>query len=507
MIGGPAERSAPKLTSKQIGFVLGLALAVGLQLFPPPGDLSREGWVVASLAILMAVWWATEAIPIPATALVPLVVLPLSGALSMPDAAQPYASPTVMIYIGGFILALGLERWSLHERLALNVAARAAGRPRRLILGFMAATALISMWISNTAAALMVMPIAVSVADLETKEGAAGRPFAAALVLGVAYACSIGGIATPVGTPPNLVAIAYLDQTAGISVSFLQWMAVGVPVAAIFTPIAWLILTRFAFKVEAKAAGAGAAHVRERLGALGPLTAPEARIALVFGLVALCWILRQPALETLMAELTRAGADEAVIARARSLNGTNGDALIAIAGAIASFLIPAGGRSGQGRMLMDWETAQRLPWGVVLLFGGGLALADAIDATGLAAWLGGLLGGVSALPALLIILVVVVVVVFASELASNTAIVTVFMPVMGALALTGNMDLMTLVMSAALAGSYAFMMPVGTPPNAIAYGTGKVAMAEMIGAGFRLNLAAIVVVTIAVAVLVPLVLG
>jgi sodium-dependent dicarboxylate transporter 2/3/5 len=491
------------MTPKQIGLVLGLALAIGLQLIPVPEGLSREAWVTASLAILMAVWWATEAIPIPATALLPLVVLPLSGALTMPAAAAPYANPTVLLYLGGFIIALGLERWNLHERVALNIVSRAGGRPRMLVLGFMAAAAVISMWISNTATALMMIPIALSVAHVET--GGRKGPFAAALLLGVAYACSIGGVATPVGTPTNLVAIGYLEETAGISVSFLQWMSIGVPVAAIFTPIAWLILTRMAFKVEAVAIGAAAGEVRARLAALGPTTAPEARIALVFGIVALCWIVRQPALDALIAELTRSGAAETLVARVRGLNGTNGDALIAIAGAIVTFLVPAGGGKGVGQALMDWESAVRLPWGVVLLFGGGLSLADAIDATGLAAWLGSALGGLGMLPAILIVLAVVVVIVFMSELASNVATVTVFMPVVGALALQGDIDLLTLAMPAALAGSYAFMLPVGTPPNAIAYGTGQMTMAEMIRAGFRLNLAAIALITISSVVLAPLI--
>lgn len=492
------------MSAKRIGLVVGLLLAVGLQLIPPPGDLGREGWVVASLAILMAVWWATEAIPIPATALLPLVVLPLSGALTMPAAAAPYANPTVLLYLGGFIIALGLERWNLHERVALNIIARAGGRPRMLVLGFMIAAGLISMWISNTATALMMIPIALSVAQVET--GGKKGPFAAALLLGVAYACSIGGVATPVGTPTNLVAVGYLDQAHGIGVSFLQWMTIGLPVAVIFTPIAWFVLTRLAFKVEAAAVGVAGGEVQARIGALGPITAPEARIAAVFGVVALCWIVRQPALDALIAELTASGASEMLIARVRGLNGTNGDALIAIAGAIATFLTPAGGKAADAA-LMDWESAVRLPWGVVLLFGGGLSLADAIDASGLAAWLGAALSGLGMLPAILIVLIVVVVIVFMSELASNVATVTVFMPVVGALALTGDIDLMTLALPAALAGSYAFMLPVGTPPNAIVYGTGQVTMQEMIGAGFRLNLAAIALITVSSVVLVPLIFG
>lgn len=468
-----------------IGFWLGLLVAGGLQFMSPPEGLSPGGWVVASAALLMAIWWATEAIPIPATSLLPLVVFPATGVLSVNQAGAPYLSAIVVLLLGGFVVALALERWNLHERIALNIVARAGGKPRLLILGFMIAAALLSMWISNTATTLMMIPIAMSVARAEAGEEGLRGPFVLALLLGVAYAASVGGVATPVGTPTNLIAIGWLEQNTDRLISFPQWMALGVPSAMLIIPAIWLVLTRWAFRVDAAApANAAQVEVRARLSALGRITMPETRVALVFGAVAFAWIVRQPAVQM-------SGIEHLI-----AINGSQIDAMIAITGALVLFMIPAGGQKGRGHRLMDWETAVKMPWGVLLLFGGGLSLAAAMRATGLAEWLGGQMAFVAQWPPLLVVVAFVAAIIFLTELTSNVATVTAFMPVLGAIAIEGGFDPLVLAAPAAIAGSCAFMLPVATAPNAIVYASGHVRMGDMIKAGFRINLISIVLITL-----------
>lgn len=278
-------------TTKRIGFLTGIVLAVGLQLLPVPEGLTREAWLLASLALLMASWWATEAIPIAATALVPLALFPFLGIISMREAASPYADPIVMLLLGGFIVALAIERWNLHARIALNVVAAFGSRPALMILGFMTASAVLSMWISNTATTLMMIPIALKVAEAVADEGVDAKSFAPALALAVAYAASVGGIMTPVGTPTNLIAMGFMQREFDTVISFPQWMMLGVPAAVLIIPAMWLILTRWVFKVDAKAPSeAGHAVVIEHKRALGAMTTPEKRVALAFGTVAVLWM-------------------------------------------------------------------------------------------------------------------------------------------------------------------------------------------------------------------------
>lgn len=493
MAADAAADTAPPRAVRLWGLAAGFVLAFGLQLFPPPEGLAPEGWVVASLALLMCAWWGTEAIPLPATALLPLVVLPLTGVAPLRDAGVHYMSPIVLLFLGGFILALTLEKWRVHARIALNIVVRAGGRPRALILGFLIATAFLSMWISNTATTLMMIPIAIAVAEAETGARDARNPFAAALILAVPYAASIGGMGTPVGTPTNLIAINYLTEAAGRSVSFMQWMVIGIPVVVLMLPLAWVVLTRVSLKVDARAQGAAEAEVRGRLKALGRVSPPEARIALLFGAVAILWIVREPLVTWLAPPHIQA------------LDGTEIDAAIALLGAVLAFLIPAGGERGEGKALTDWETAVRLPWGAILLFGGGLSLAAAMGKTGLAAWLGAQMAGLSILPALAMVLILVLLLVFLTELMSNVAMITTFMPVIAALALAGGIDIMTLAIPAAIAASCGFMLPAGTAPNAIAYGTGVISMNQMLRAGFWIDIGGAVLIALLAFALGPLI--
>lgn len=455
-----------------IGLILGPALAFSLQVLPPPEGLSPEAWRVVSLAALMVVWWVTEAIPISATALLPLAALPLIGATSMKDAAAPYADPIVFLFIGGFVLAACVERWRLHERIALSIASIAGGRPVALVAGFMAASMLISMWISNTATTLMLAPIAIGAARAMSGGDKADLALGGALTLGVAHAATIGGIGTPVGSPTNLIAIAFFER-ADEPIAFIDWMSRALPIMLVMMPVAWLLLSWPLFgKGHARFEAVGSV-VKAALKALGPMTRPELRVGLVFALVAVAWMARTelaklPGLSTLT------------------------DTGIAITGALLLFFIPSG--RGKGEKLIDWQTAERIPWGIAILFGGGLSLAGAMEATGLAAWIGDWIGGLEGLSVFGLVALLVVTTILISELASNVATLTSMLPVVAAVATATNTPLQQLAFPVALAASFAFMLPVATAPNAIAYSSGMLTLKRMLSVGFGLNIAAIVLI-------------
>jgi solute carrier family 13 (sodium-dependent dicarboxylate transporter), member 2/3/5 len=456
-----------------VGLILAPALAIGLQFLAPPQGLSPEAWRVVSLALLMVVFWVTEAIPISATALLPLAALPLLGVSSIKDAASPYANEIVFLFIGGFMLAACVERWRLHERLALSIVSVAGGRPAALVAGFMCASALISMWISNTATTLMLAPIALGAARALSPDGKPDLTLGGALMLGVAHAATIGGIGTPVGTPTNGIALTFFVE-AGEPIAFIDWMAKAFPIMLLMLPLAWLLLCLPLFGRKAHGRfGAIGAVVKNALAALGPMARPELRIGLVFALVALAWMTR-----TLIVQLPGLGG----------LTDTG----IAIVGALALFLVPSG--RGSGEKLMDWPTAERIPWGIAILFGGGLSLAAAMEATGLAQWIGAGIAGMDGVSAFGLVAVLVVTTILVSELASNVATLTSMLPVVAAVAAATDAPLQPLAFPVALAASFAFMLPVATAPNAIAYGSGLVSLKRMLAVGFGLNVAAAVLI-------------
>ena len=463
--------------AKRIGLVLGPAVAAFMLLAGPPEGLIFAAWATGALMLWMAVWWATEPIPIPVTSLLPLAVLPIIGGGSAREAAAGYSSPIVMLLLGGFIIALGIERWGLHKRIALNIVARVGSHPAALIFGFMIATALLSMWISNTATTLMMVPIALSAAAALKDQS--GR-FVTALLLGVCYAASIGGVATPIGTPTNLIAIQWLEENTGTTIGYAQWMSFGLPALAILVPVAWFVVTRGLTQL-----GDGIAamvEVRKQRDGLGRITAPEARAALVFGIVACLWVLRVPA---------------QLFARDQGLDlpwlmGIS-DMGIAISGAVAMFLIPAG--KTQNRAILRWDEAVKLPWGVLILFGGGISLGQAVTRTGMSTWIGDQLTALSVLPPFFFIAVVVALVIFLTELTSNVATMTTLAPILGALAAAIGAAPSSLLAPAAVAASCAFMLPAATAPNAIIYATEKVPIAQMIQRGVRINLIGIVIIT------------
>ncbi|MEM6948135.1 MAG: DASS family sodium-coupled anion symporter, partial [Pseudomonadota bacterium] len=482
---------AARLTVRQkTGLWAAPLLALALQAVPLPmglvdaaggAEAARAAWIVLSLAVLMAGWWVSEAIPIPVTSLLPLVVLPFFGVMGMAQAAAPYMHPVVVLLLGGFILAKSIERWNLHRRIALAIVGRGGVGPSALIGGFMAAAALLSMWISNTATAIMMMSIALSVAAALSGPDRAASPFTLALLLGIAWACSIGGLGTLVGTPTNLIVAGYLNEAAGLSIGFSDWLIVGAPTVAVMVPLAWWVLTRVAFRLSHSEVGAARSVILAQREALGPISAPEVRTAAVFGLVAALWVFRKP-----LVQLEMFGA--------APFAGVS-DALIAVFGVILCFLVPAGDKRAPGGRLLDWPTAQSIPWGVLLLFGGGMSLAGAITQTGLGTWAGGELTSLAALPIWLIVAGLTGFVIFATEVTSNIATASALMPVLGATALATGLPIEVLAVPLALSASCAFMLPMATGPNAVVFATGSVTLPVMARAGLALNLAAIPVIT------------
>jgi solute carrier family 13 (sodium-dependent dicarboxylate transporter), member 2/3/5 len=467
------------------GLVLGPVLFALILALPPPGDLSAAGWTTAAVAVLMAVWWATEALPLAATALLPLVLFPLLGIFDVQQTAAPFANPLIFLFLGGFLIALAVQRWNLHRRIALHIVMRVGQRPRSLVAGAMLATAVLSMWISNTATTMMMLPIAAS---LIAVSGSGERPsetgdanFATAMMLGIAYAASIGGLATLIGSPPNALAASYMLQAFSLEVTFAGWMAMALPITLVMLPLAWLVLTRIVFPFSNNDASNPQA-VPVMLQDMGPITSPEKRVAVVFALVAMGWILHP-----LIGDIVGAGAIT--------------DTGLAIAGAVALFAIPADWR--ERTFLLDWPTARKVPWEILILFGGGLSLAQGIDKTGLAAWLGGGLEFLTAGPPLLLIAGVVLVVILLTELTSNTATAAAFLPVAGALAVGSDLAPLLLAAPVALAASSAFMLPVATPPNAIVFGSGHVTLPQMMRAGIYLNAAGVIVITTTLLLLAP----
>jgi len=478
------ERSPPRESlqaessgfSRKLGLWLGPVLALAMTLIPAPGGLDQSAMLVAGLFVLMAIWWATEALPMAVTSLLPLAILPLLGLMPLKDIAAPYADPVVMLLLGGFIVALAIEKWNLHRRIALNVLRVSGARLKLLAGGVMLTTALLSMWISNTATSLMMTPIILSVA----LAAGGGPKLAIALLLGVCYAASIGGLGTPVGTPTNLIAIGWLRDNAGIEIGFQEWMATGLPMIALMLPAAWLILT-WNLKSSPEQAKAASESIRTQHGALGQMSRAELRVAVVFGIIAAAWILREQ------------------LIRIPALAGLS-DMGIAIMGAVLMFLVPHGetGKiaAGRGRGLLDWDDARNVPWDVVLLFGGGLSMAAAIQQSGLAGWLGTSLAGLAALPPVLLILIVVTIVVFLSEIMSNVAAMTTFLPVLGALAEATGTDIRSLVIPCCVAASCGFMLPIATGPNAVVFATRKLTVQDMARAGFALNVSCIVIIAL-----------
>lgn len=441
---------------------------------------------VAATAVLLGIWWMTEAIPLAATALLPLVIFPAAQVATFKETAAPYASDTIYLFMGGFMLALAMQKWNLHRRIALRVVLLVGTKPRQLVLGFMIATGFLSMWVSNTATAVVMLPIGMSVMTLVADRVggiAKVKKFATALMLGIAYAASIGSVTTIIGTPPNALLVAYLAENHDINIGFGQWMIMGAPLAISLMAFAWWLIVFVLFKPEVTEIPGGRELISNQWKELGGLSRGEGLVGIIFVLTAAGWVFVPVILKSTGAEL--------VIS----------DALIAMIAATALFLIPA---DSNGRRLLDWKTANKLPWDVLLLFGGGLSLSSMFSKLGLSIWIGEQVKGLGILPVVVIVAAVATLIIFLTELTSNTATAAAFLPIMGGVAagigITSDnpMNVMLLVLPVALSATFAFMLPVATPPNAVAYGSGYIAMGDMVRTGVWLNLAGVVLITIVV---------
>ena len=451
---------------------IGAALAAATVITPPPAGLSPDAWRTLGIAVLMAAWWVGEVIPLAATALIPLAIFPLIGTAHIAIVAPAYAHPLILLFLGGFLLAKAMERSGLHRWIALGILGRSGGNPAHVVGGVMLATAFLSLWISNTATAMIMAPIGAAIAS--------GRPddenFAIAMMLGIAFSATIGGLGSLIGTPPNALFAAYMAETHGVVIGFAEWAMFGLPTAAILLPIAWFLLTRISFPVAETPMDRAALGERDRL------SVSARRVAVVAAATAFAWIAR-PALDLL---LPSAGIT---------------DAGIAMLAAIALFLTP----NGCNGRLLDWNSARTIRWDVLILFGGGLALATQIEATGLALWLGQSVAALKDWPTLAVIAVFAAVIVLLGELASNTAMAAIFLPIAGASAVAFGADPLLFTLPIALAASIGFMLPVATPPNAIVFTHEAVTRKRMLRAGAPLDLIGTVVAITIAYVLAPIV--
>ena len=488
-------------TARWIGLGLGPLLCVAL--WHVDLDAGRpEAARMAAIGAWMAVWWFTEAVPLAATALLPLVLFPLAGLMPTSAVAPVYVNSTIFLFLGGFLIALGMESSGLHRRIAVGIIGPLGGGPARLVLGFMVASAVLSMWISNTATAVMMLPIAMAVVRgvEEHAPAEAVAPLGTALMLGVAYACSIGGMATLVGTPPNLALerIYAITFPAAAPLAFGQWMLLGVPLAAVMLVLTWLLLTRVFFRAPAAARPDPQVIAAERR-ALGPISTAEVAVAVVFALTALLWVFRRD----LVLGATRLPGWSRLLPEGAGVD----DGTVAVAMALLLFLLPGRRSDGAPARLLDGEVFRRVPWGIVLLFGGGFALAKGIHETGLSEVAARGLAGLSEVPPMALVLIVCLGLTFLTELTSNTATAQTVLPILAATAVALRVHPLLLMVPAALSASCAFMMPVATPPNAIVFSSGRVTVGQMARVGLLLNLVGAVVISLLFTWLAPTLLG
>lgn len=480
--------------SRVIWLLVGPAAYLAL-LFLAPAGLDAPARHVLGLSAWMAVWWVTEPVPLAATSLLPAGVLPALGVITAREAVAPYANELVFLFLGGFLLAAALERWNAHARIAFAMIATIGVSSKRIVLGVMVATAFISMWISNTATAAMMYPIVMAIGALFGTGVDAGRT-RTALMLGMAYAASIGGMGTLLGTPPNLILAGAAKELVGRDVSFVSFMALGVPLTLMLIPICWAMLVFLLFPSRASLGGDARSMLDAQRQALGRLEGGEARTMAVFGMTALAWLFRE-----------RKSIGAIVVPGLVDIAPRLTDASIAILGATALFVLSGRTRDGSRRPLLTWDEARGIPWDVLLLFGGGLSLAAAMESTGLAAWLGGQMTALGSFPPLVIYLGLAVLVLLLSELASNTAVSSMTMPVVVTLAHAINQPPLLLMLVAALAASTGFALPIATPPNTIVFGSGQVGVRDMAKAGVLLDLIAVVLVVLVASALYPIVFG
>ena len=468
--------------------ILGPLVFVLFQFIEPPEGLSQEGFMLLGITIWMAIWWVFEVVPIAVTALLPIIFFPLFGVLSLGDTTARYGHKFVFLYLGGFILAVAIERWNLHKRIALHIIKALGSKASFLILGFMVATAFLSMWISNTATTVMMLPIAIAITnqinDQNDTNDKRVNYFSKALMLSIAYSASIGGVATLIGTPPNLVLAGVLESLYGIKIGFFEWMTFAFPISVFLLFICWKYMTSFAFKLKGLRFSGGKDQLNIMIKKLGKLSYEERMVGLVFLFAALGWIFRSliqkviPAID---------------------------DTIIANAAAILLFLIPS--KQAKGKKLLTWEEAVKIPWGIIILFGGGMALAKGFTETGLANWIATKITIFEGVSIIVFILIVAAMVNFLTEVTSNLATTAMLLPILSPVALSFNMHPYLIMIAVTLSASCAFMLPVATPPNAIVFGSGYLKVSDMAKKGFLMNVISIIVITLLVYFFMPMVFG
>ena len=470
---------------KSLGFFVGIIASLIVLFLPESDGLAPEAQRAAAIFVLMGIWWATEAVPIAITALIPLVFFPLLGVASIEATAAPYANKNIFLFLGGFFLSLAIQKCNLHKRIALTILKFTGTRGKSIIAGFMVSSCLLSMWIMNTSTTIMLLPIGLAIIAV-VKESMTELSeleklnFQVALLLGIAYAANIGGIATLIGTAPNMALNGFMEEQYNVSISFLDWMKVGVPVSLTLLPLAWLSLTRLSFPVNFQTSEQTQATIINMRHSLGEIKTSEKRVLFIFLFTAFLWVTR---------------------GQINNIPGLEGlsDPGIAMLCGLALFLTPSGSTSEN---LLEWKDAERgVPWGVLLLFGGGLSLAAAAQSTGLAAWIGGLMP--VGLSIVLLVFMFTALIIFLTELTSNLATTATFLPIVAIIATQFGFDPILLTASIAIAASCAFMLPVATPPNAIVFGSELIKVPQMMRAGIVLNVISIVIVSLASIYLVP----
>ena len=465
---------SPRLKKVRYTGMFGGLLFAALTVLILPGDLNIQARITAGVVVLMGTWWMTEAVPIAVTALLPLVLFPAFGIAGIDDIANSYANDTLFLFLGGFMLALGMQRWNLHRRIALRIVLLVGTRPTRLIAGLMIATALLGMWVSNTATAMMMIPLGMSVVGLvEAQKGVKPNSrFGVGLMLGIAYSATLSAFGTIVASPGNVFVVAYIEDNFGYQITFLQWMMFGLPLAAVFMVLGWFFITKVLWRPEVDDLPGGRRLFLDELRSLGKMSAGEALVFVIFLATALSWIFVPVIFDDPWAT----------------------DPVIAMIAGILVFMIPA--RPKDGVMLMDWETANRTPWGTMILVGGGLALSAQIMSSGLSEWIGESLSALGGLPVWLLIPAVVLLMLILTEFTSSMASITAFVPLVAGIAVALGQDPVVIAIMVTQACQSAFMLPVASIPNAIAYGTGSVNIQQMVRTGVVFNALGLVLVSI-----------
>ena len=469
-----------RLNKNIIGLILGPLLFLAIMIFVDAEGLSFEAKCILASTAWMAVWWVTECVPISVTALLPIVLFPLTGGMDLATTTAAYGHKLVFLFVGGFLIALAIEKWHLHKRLALNIIRVTGSNKSRVILGFMLATAFLSMWISNTATSIMILPVGLAIIsqlkdDPKTIENE-NEVFGKSLMIAIAYSASIGGMATLIGTPPNMVLAGVVEESYGIKLNMFDWMKFGVPLSSFLLIICWLYLTKIAFKFKNEEFSAGKEEILRQIKKLGSFSNEEIKVLIVFALTALGWIFRG-SIETIFPMID--------------------DTIIAIFFAVTLFIIPTKNHKTNTTLLV-WNDTVKLPWGILILFGGGMAIASAFGKSGLALWIADLLQNLNDVSLFLIILIIVTSINLLTEVTSNMATTAMLLPVLVTIALAIEVHPYFLLVSATLAASCAFMLPISTPPNAVVFGSGFLKIEDMFKKGIWMNLISIITITLVV---------